>query len=296
MQPWFTVAILCLKASIFLQVLAVGFGTTWQDATYLFRRPRLLADSIMARNVIVPLVAVLLIRAFSFNVAMAITLAVLAVTPVPPLLPRSQLRVGCSSAYVLGLLVSQAVLAVFLVPVTIRLMDLALGGGAHFSMVQAAMLVLQTILLPLGAGMLASRHVRKVHRFAPWVVAAGTVLLIVGAIPLLILGWKVFPALTGNGAMLALAIFIVAGTLAGHFLGGPASEDRTALALATSSRHPGLALAIAHANFPAQFKLVAGAVVIYLILRTALLLLYLWAARASWKSQSGAYGTRRVHP
>src|SRR5215831_12452198 len=114
MQPWFIVAAVCLKVSIFLQVLAIGFATTWQDATYLFRRPQLLLNSILARNVAIPLVAVLLLQVFSLNNAITITLTVLAVTPVPPLLRRAQLKAGCSSAYVLGLLVSQAVLAMVL--------------------------------------------------------------------------------------------------------------------------------------------------------------------------------------
>ena len=100
--------------------------------------------------------------------------------------------------------------------------------------------------------------------------------MIAGAIPLLFLGWKAFGALAGNGSMLAIAIFVVAGMAAGHFLGGGGQpSDRTALAIATPARHPGLAVAIAQANYPQQSRLVAGAVVIYLILRVLLSLPYL---------------------
>jgi BASS family bile acid:Na+ symporter len=253
-------------------------------------------NSILARNVAVPLVAIVLINTFSFHVAIAITLGVLAVTPVPPLLPRSQLKAGGSSEYVLGLLVSQAILALILVPVTIELMDRALGAKAHFSVGQVATLVVQTILFPLGAGMFAWRFLPKLRKISPYVLIAGTVLLAAGSIPLLVLGWKAFGTLSGNGALLALVIFVGAGTVAGHFLGGPRSEDRTALALATSSRHPGLALAIAHANFPEHIRLVAGAVVIYLVLRIVISFPYLWAVRSAGKSDFGSYGTRRVHP
>jgi hypothetical protein len=42
----------------------------------------------------VPVIAIILIEAFPFDVAVAITLGVLAVTPVPPLLPKSQLTAG----------------------------------------------------------------------------------------------------------------------------------------------------------------------------------------------------------
>jgi BASS family bile acid:Na+ symporter len=297
MQELFKLAVLALKVSVLMQVVAIGLGTTWEDATYLFRRPALLVNSVLARNVAVPVIAILLIKAFSFHVAVAITLGVLAVTPVPPLLPKSQLKAGARSEYVLGLLVSQSLLAIVLVPVTVELMDLTLGAQAHFNAGRVAALVAQTILIPLAAGMLASKFLPKLHSFAPQLMMAGTLLLIAGAIPLMILGWKAFGTLAGNGAMLAMAIFVIAGTVAGHFLGGPRAEDRTTLAVATSSRHPGLALAIAYANFPEQARLVAGAIVIYLILRMVLLLPYLrWPRSSPERILTSPYGTRRPNP
>jgi len=274
MQHWFALGVLALKVSIPMQVFATGLGASWQDAVYLFRHPRLLESSVLARNVAVPILAILLIKTFPFHVAIAITLGVLAVTPVPPLLPRSQIKAGAHSGYVLGLLVSQSLLAIVLVPVTIELMDWALGARAHFSPVRVAALIAETILIPLAMGMAASRYLPKLHRFAPQILVLGTLLLILGAIPLLPLGWNAVGTLAGNGALLAIAIFIVAGTAIGHFLGGPRPGDRTALAIATPARHPGLAVAIAQANYPQQTRLVAGAVVIYLILRMLLLFPY----------------------
>ncbi len=297
MQEWFKLAVLALKISVLMQVLAVGLGTTWEDVTYLFRRPYLLVNSILARNVLAPVVAILLIKAFSFHVAVAITLGVLAVTPVPPLLPRSQLKAGARSQYVLGLLVSQSLLAIVLVPVTVEFMNWTLGWQAHFDALRVAALVAQTILVPLAAGMLVSRFLPKLRSFEPQLLLVGTLLLIVGSIPLPILGWKAFGTLAGDGAMLAMAIFVVAGTVAGHFLGGPRPQDRTTLAVATSARHPGLALAIANANYPEQARLVAGAIVIYLILRMLLLLPYLrWPRSSHDRILTSPYGARRHNP
>jgi hypothetical protein len=70
----------------------------------------------IGRSVMVaaPIIAIVLIKAFSFHVAVAITLGVLAVTPVPPLLPKSELKAGARSEYVLGLLTSQSLLAIVL--------------------------------------------------------------------------------------------------------------------------------------------------------------------------------------
>lgn len=280
MQEWFQIAGLTSKVSIIMQVFAIGLGTTWEQATYLFRHARLMWNSILARNAAVPVIAILLIKAFPFHVAVAIAIGVLAVTPVPPLLPKSQLKAGARSEYVLGLLVSQAVLAIVLAPVTIAFMDWALGARAHFSVGQVALLIFQTILVPLGAGMLTARLAPKLEHFAPILAAVGSVLLIGSALPLLFLAWRVFGTLSGNGAILALAIFVIAGTAVGHLLGGPLAEDRTTLAIATSSRHPAVALAIANANFPKQRTLVAGAVVIYLMLRMLLSALYMRRRRA----------------
>jgi BASS family bile acid:Na+ symporter len=277
-------------------VFAIGLGTTWQDATYLFRRPRLLGNSIVARNVAVPVIAILLIKAFPFHVAIAITLGVLAVTPVPPLLPRSQLKAGARSEYVLGLLVSQSLLAIVLVPVTIELMDWALGARAHFGVGQVAQLIGKAILAPLAAGMLASGFRPRLKRLAPHLLMLGSVLLAAGALPLLLLAWKTFGTLSGNGAMLALAIFVIAGTAAGHFLGGPVAEDRMALAIATSSRHPGLALAIARANYPEEGKLVAGAVVIYLIFRIILAIPYVRWRRHAASGPAGPQAPEHLPP
>jgi BASS family bile acid:Na+ symporter len=279
MEEWFRIAGLVLKVSIVMQVIAVGLGTTWEDTTYLFRRPRLLVNSILARNVAVPIIAILLIKAFPFHIAIAITLGILAVTPVPPLLPKSRLEAGARSEYALGLLVSQAILAVVLVPVTIELMDWALGAKAHFSVARVGELVIETILIPIAVGMLTSRFLPRLQGFAPRLLTVGTVLLVAGAIPLLALGWKAFPVLSGNGAMLAIVMFVVAGMAAGHLLGGPRGEDRTTLAIATAARHPAMALAIAEANYPEQSRLVSGAIVIYLVLRLVLSLCYAYWRR-----------------
>jgi len=283
MQQWLALAVLALKVSIPMQVFAIGLGAGWQDAICLFRRPRLLAGSVLARNVAVPIIAILLIKTFPFPVAIAITLGVLAVTPVPPLLPRSQIKAGARSDYVVGLLASQALLAIVLVPLTIELMDWALGARAHFDAAPVAAMIAETILVPLAAGMLASRVFPKWNRIAAKVLVVATVLLVVGAVPLLFLGWKALCALAGNGSILAIAIFIVAGMAVGHLLGGRQPGDRIALAIATPARHPGLAVAIARANYPEQTLLVAGAVVIYLVLRVLFMIPYVRWQRAHRK-------------
>jgi BASS family bile acid:Na+ symporter len=68
--------------------------------------------------------------------------------------------------------------------------------------------------------------------------------------------------------------------MAGHWLGGPDSDDRTALAIASSMRHPGVALAIARLNFPEE-PLVPAAVILFLLINVIVTLPYgAWRRKA----------------
>ena len=76
-----------------------------------------------------------------------------------------------------------------------------------------------------------------------------------------------------------MVVFCLIGLGVGHLLGGPAPGDRATLALSTAARHPGVAMAIARANFPDQ-TLVFPAVLLYILLNTIVSLPYTrWAAR-----------------
>src|SRR5208282_429345 len=92
----------------------------------------------------------------------------------------------------------------------------------------------------------------------------GMLLLVAAVVPVLKTLWLDMPTLMGNGTLAAIVAFTAVGLTVGHLLGGPDPDDRTVLALATASRHPGVALLIATKNFPDQ-KLVAPALVLYVI-------------------------------
>jgi bile acid:Na+ symporter, BASS family len=99
-------------------------------------------------------------------------------------------------------------------------------------------------------------------------------------LPILFTSVRAILTLIGDGTLLALASFAIIGLITGHLLGGPVSENRPVLALATSARHPAVALAIAHANFPNQ-KLAGALVLVYLVLSAILAAPYLnWSKRS----------------
>jgi BASS family bile acid:Na+ symporter len=120
---------------------------------------------------------------------------------------------------------------------------------------------------------------RIAERMAQPISLVATVLLVASILPILFTAWPAMVSLVGNGTIVALGAFTLAGLIAGHLLGGSDPDDCTVLALATASRHPGVALAIASANFPGQ-KLVAAALLLYLIVSAIVSIPYLiWRRR-----------------
>jgi BASS family bile acid:Na+ symporter len=282
-----TLVLLAVKASIILTVVTVGLSATPRDAAYLFGRPGLLARSLLSMNVVAPLFAVALAAGFDLHPAVKIALVALAISPVPPILPRKGRRAGARASYVIGLLVATSVLAIVLVPLAGEILGLAFGVPLGLSAAEVARFVAGTTLAPLAVG-IAVRAVAPAvaERMERPAALLATVLLITALLPVLVGAWPGMVALVGNGTVLAIAAFTVLALATGHLLGGPNTDERAALALATASRHPGVAIAIAGASFPGQ-KLAPAAFVLYLLVGAIVAVPYLaWARRRSHRPRS----------
>jgi len=260
-----TLILFVLKASILLNVFAIGLKAGVHDATYMFRRPRKLAKALLAMNILMPLFAVAFVLAFHLKHAVEVALVALAVSPVPPILPRKLRKAGATESDTIGLLVAVGILAIVFVPAAMEILERVFHVPLRMTFASVAALVFITIILPLALGI-------AVHTLAP--VAAdrlvnpiakiASIALLLCAVVILFSGAPAIWELTGNGTLVAIAAFVLVGLLIGHFVGGPKPENRTGLALATASRHPGIAIALAVANFPEE-KLAISAVLLYLL-------------------------------
>ena len=260
-----TLILFVLKASILLNVFAIGLKAGVHDATYMFRRPGKLAKALLAMNILMPLFAVAFVLAFHLKHAVEVALVALAVSPVPPILPRKLRKAGATESDTIGLLVAVGILAIVFVPAAMEILERVFNVPLRMTFASVAALIFITIILPLALGI-------AVHTLAP--VAAdrlvnpiakiASIALLLCAVVILFSGAPAIWELTGNGTLVAIAAFVLVGLLIGHFVGGPKPENRTGLALATASRHPGIAIALAVANFPEE-KLAISAVLLYLL-------------------------------
>lgn len=272
---------LAIQASMALMVFCVALNAHFDDIVYLARKPGLLARSLVAMNVIMPAVAIGIALLFpDLNRPLKVALITLAVSPVPPILPGKELKAGGRSAYVVGLLAAAALVSIVFVPIAAQLIGRIFGQDVRTSPETIVWIVGTSLLAPLLAGVivrrLAPEFAAKIAR--PLSICAA-VLLVVAFLPVLVRIWPAIVASVGNYTLLAIAVFVVVGLVVGHLLGGPDREDRSVLALSTSTRHPGVALAIAHGT--PDVTGVLGVVLVCLIVGALVASPYLkWSARA----------------
>lgn len=276
---------LVLKASILAIVFALGLNAKPADLFYLLKRPGQLARSLLAMSVIMPLIAFALVLALDLPRPVAIMLVALSLAPVPPILPRKQTKAGGTAAYSISLLVSVGLISLVWIPLALEIDQRLLGMPLGIPLTSVATLIATTILAPLLVGLVVGKLAPALAaRVAPILSIVGMLLLVAAAGAIIFSQWDAIESLVGDGTLLATALFIVIGLAVGHLLGGPDPDDRTVLAMATASRHPGVALAIASINFPAETA-VTAAVLMFLLANIVLTIPYI-----AWRKRAGAAG------
>ncbi len=273
--------ILTLQASVLLIVFGFGLQASGRDLLYLFRRPSLLARSLVAMFVVMPILAVVLVRVLELRQSLEIALVALAISPVPPLLPKKQDTAGGESAYALGLMAVVSLLAIAVVPLSLWVLGHFSARPLQMPPAAIAKIVVMMTLLPLVTGVIvrtiapavAVRLEKPTKLIAMVLLGAGLGALLIAALP-------VIAGLIDFRTILTMAVFVGVGLAVGHVLGGPQAEEATVLALSTASRHPAIALAIAKVNFPNEPYL-GATILLYILVLTAISVPYVlrWRQR-----------------
>ena len=233
--------------TIFLAVLVEGVVVSRADVEYLFRKPGRLVRTILAMNVLGPIVAIIVCRLFALHPAVIVALVTLSMTPVGALFPQGMLDLVRPErgAHAHGLFVATTLLSVVLTPLAIEVINVLYGEDLHLSPLTVASVAVGALLLPLGIGLVIGRVFAAAKRWVPAIQQASGRLFLLCLVGFTVLGWSRMASITRDGTLTAIVIISMCGLAVGHFLGGPDEDDRTVLAFATVSRHPGVAIAIA---------------------------------------------------
>jgi len=260
-------------------VMAVGLEATPRELLSLFRQPLRLARAVLAVNVIVPVTAAILVGLFPLSPVVKMGILVMAVSPVPPLVPGKGLKAGGDRVYALSLYASLVLLSIVIVPATVAILAHIYGSSVSVSPLQIAENVAIGVVAPLLAG-LALHAVAPAfsEKVAPTLRRLSMLVVLLIVIPVIVSLWPAISTLAGDGALLAMALTSAAGLAAGHLLGGPGLGDRGALAQTAVTRHPGIAILIA--NAAGGDKRVTAAVIAFMLVGLLVAIPYqVWLGR-----------------
>jgi BASS family bile acid:Na+ symporter len=255
---------LMLTLSLAGLVVTVGLKAARQDLFYVLRRPALLFKAILAVDVIPPAAALILTALLPIDPVVKAGIVLMAIAPVPPLVPGQELGLGARKEYAYGVYVAMVLLTVVTVPLTLAIASRMYGRDDNVAPADMIKTILTGVLIPLAIGVVV-RTVAPAFaaRIAPWVYRLSMALVLLAFLPIIVSIWPAIQQIVGNGTLLTMAVVVIIALAGGHLLGGPDREDRGTLAIASAVRHPGIAMMLANANF--ADKRVTAAVLLFML-------------------------------
>ena len=148
---------LLTQISVILIVVSTGMSGQKGDLTFLVRRPSLLFRSLLSMLVLAPLLAVTFAATLQLPDAVKIALVMMAVSPVPPFLPKKAVKAGGTHSYVISLLATSAIVSIVSAPLSLMVLGPMFGLPLSIPAVEVARPLATTVLLPLGAGLILQR-------------------------------------------------------------------------------------------------------------------------------------------
>jgi len=264
---------LAVQISLLLIVLSLGLRSRWSDLTYAFKHPRQLLRAFVAVNLVVPLVAYVLCRLLPVAPLTGAGLVLMAVSPLAPFAPGKMLKAGADRPFVDGVYLTLLIAAVVIVPATIAILSAISLHTAQISVFDVALFVAKSVLIPMLVGLTVSGiWPALAGKLAPIARVTGYVLLIPIALLILIKMGSGLAGLIGDGTLIVITVTVLAGIVAGHWLGGKVAGHRIALSQAAATRHPGIAGLIAHKNFADPQVMLA--IVLFLLVSIVVSTLY----------------------
>jgi len=227
-------------------MLSVGLGLNVGQITAPLRNLRLVAMSLLANFVLMPVGAVVLARALRLVEPLAVGLLLLGVAAGAPFLPKlAQIAKG-NLAFAVALMVLLTVITVAYLPLVLPLFL----PGVSVNPAKIGVSLVLLMLLPLaGALVVNAKLPAAAARVKPVVDRLSTLGLVLVVLLLVVVNFSNVLSLFGTGAILAGLLFIALGYAVGWALGGPGADTRLVLGLGTAQRNIAAALVVGGQSF-----------------------------------------------
>jgi bile acid:Na+ symporter, BASS family len=257
---------LIIVSSVVLIVVSIGMNVRPGTALAFLKSPIPVSKAMLAMFVAMPLFTLLITWWLPLENSARIALLALSVSPMPPLLPRKEVKLGADMEYAIGIQVAAMITALVAAPLFVWIFGQVFGRQIAFEAGPMLQVLLLTIGAPLAVGVLIKRYAPDfAAKWRDLLGKAATITLALGALVMIVAAWPSIRAAVGNGTLVAIALMTLFGLAVGHWLGGPDKDNRNALAVATASRHPGVAIGLASMADPVSMQAVVGAILLYLV-------------------------------
>lgn len=266
-----TLLLLMVKTSLIILMVGLGLGLQLDALADFRRRPWLILRVLVGTCVLVPLVALLMLKVsatFPMSPGARFGIALMALSPSAPLTLRKAHLQGGDRHLAALLQVAAALIAILSIPILTDVFRASFQvAGWDIQPTQVAKQVAVVQVIPLAAGLLVRHWFPEVGARWSLPIQRGSFLVNIGLLGMVLVMVlpKLVPFLRSNVAALAVSAMMTASALAiGYLLAGDGREERTTTALVTSMRNPGLALlfAITHGREVYGVKM---AIITYLI-------------------------------
>jgi bile acid:Na+ symporter, BASS family len=252
--------------AIVLLMFVAGLNAVPGQIVAALRQTNLLARALIVNVVIVPLLAVAIVRGFSLSQSTAIGVMLMALAPgVPFLAVSAGAKRGGSEPFAVTLSFLLPAVSVVTLPLWVGILAPAIVG-LHMPVIRSVVTILLVQLLPLLAGIAIGRRSERLRTaLLPPAQLASTLALLAVVVLIAVPAAKALGTLFGTRALAAILSLSILGLGLGWSLGGPMPETRRTLAIATVLRNVGLAAALGATFFPDTGVLVA--VVAFLVIQ-----------------------------
>ena len=220
--------------SIFTIVVSIGLKARFADTLALVRNPPLGGKAMLAMFVIVPIFVIAITYYLPLSTPVRAALIALSISPMPPILPKKQAKVGGEGDYIIGLQVLASVVSIIVAPIFVWLVGALFHVETDFNAFAVLKILVMTVGAPLVVGVTARTIFKgKTDRAADLLGKIGMGLLMVVLAAILVVAWPAMITQIGNGELWTIAAIVGFALLVGHLLGGPDRGNRGALAVAS---------------------------------------------------------------
>jgi predicted Na+-dependent transporter len=242
------IAIGSLGVLIFIitSMLGMGFSLTISQILTPLKNRRLVIMSLVANFILVPILALVIVRVIPLSEGLAIGLILVGFAAGAPFLPKLVQVAKGDMAFTAGLMVLLMVVTIAYLPIVLPLVL----TGVQVNPWDIARSLIVLMLIPLGIALfIRARYEDVAKGLIHTMTMAANLSLVAMFIGYFVGYYDVTYGVLGTGGILVSILLIVGAAIIGYLLGGTDKDNKKVLALGTGQRNLAAAFAVATSNF-----------------------------------------------